>query len=57
MCDTENLIISVEKCPCLWNVSHESYHDRDLKDLAWEQVCLEVMKDWDSTSDEEKKKK
>ncbi|KAJ8954111.1 hypothetical protein NQ317_007717 [Molorchus minor] len=57
MCDTENLITAVEKYPCLWNVSHESYHDRDIKDLAWEQVCLEIVKDWDNTNDEEKKKK
>lgn len=55
MIDTEVLILAVQKYPCLWDISNEDYHNRDLKDLGWEQVCAELVKDWETTEDKEKK--
>lgn len=57
MCDIERLILAVEKYPCLWNIAYEHYHDRDTKDLAWDQVCAEILNDWETTEAKEKKNK
>ncbi|XP_050672977.1 uncharacterized protein LOC126970871 [Leptidea sinapis] len=48
MCDTETLILAIEKVPCLWNITHEDYHNKDVRDSAWEQVCKEVINNWES---------
>ncbi|KAJ8910133.1 hypothetical protein NQ315_003504 [Exocentrus adspersus] len=54
MSETENLILAVEKYPCLWDIRNEDYHNRDMKELAWQQVCLEMYKDWECQSATEK---
>ncbi|RVE51328.1 hypothetical protein evm_004008 [Chilo suppressalis] len=51
MCEIEELAIAVEKHPCLWNTNHEDYHNRDLKDEAWESICQEIIKDWEDTDE------
>ncbi|KAJ8911467.1 hypothetical protein NQ315_015234 [Exocentrus adspersus] len=56
MSETENLILAVEKYPCLWDIRNEDYHNRDMKELAWQQVCLEMYRDWECQSNELKKK-
>lgn len=48
MNDGEILILAVEKHPCLWNIDDIRYHNREEKETAWEQVCKEVIKDWNS---------
>lgn len=51
MCDAENLIMSVEKHQCLWDINHADYHNRDMKDLAWEQICKDLIQDWETCTD------
>ncbi|XP_023946228.1 uncharacterized protein LOC112051690 [Bicyclus anynana] len=50
MSEAESLILAVEKHPCLWDIHHKDYHNRDVKYLAWEQVSKDVIKDWDTCS-------
>ncbi|KAI5635104.1 alcohol dehydrogenase transcription factor myb/SANT-like domain-containing protein [Phthorimaea operculella] len=55
MCEPQDLIMAIEKYPCIWNIHDQDYHNRDVKDLAWEQVCKEVFRDWDNCTDKPKK--
>lgn len=57
MCDTGVLIMAVEKQPCLWDGNHKDYHNREIKELAWEVVCNEVYEDWDSMDERDKARK
>lgn len=57
MCEAETLILAVEKYPCLWNIHDNDYHNRDVKDLAWENVFKEVIKDWDTCTKVDKENK
>ncbi|GBP42640.1 hypothetical protein EVAR_87191_1 [Eumeta japonica] len=57
MCEAETLILAVEKYPCLWNIHDDDYHNRDVKDLAWENVFKEVIKDWDTCTKVDKENK
>lgn len=55
--DTERLIMAVEKRSCLWDTGSEGYHDRQMKDLAWEDVCNEILEEAWVLMDVEKRKK
>lgn len=55
MCESENLIMAVEKYPCLWDIHHEDYHNRDIQDLAWEQIRKDLYNDWDKCTDKTNK--
>ncbi|KAJ2950461.1 hypothetical protein O0L34_g8704 [Tuta absoluta] len=55
MCEAQYLIKAVEKYPCLWDIKNKDYHTRDAKDLAWEQVCKEVINDWETCTDKTNK--
>ncbi|XP_047522762.1 uncharacterized protein LOC125061386 [Pieris napi] len=57
MCEAEILIFAVEKYPCLWNIHDNDYHNRDVKDLAWENVFKEVIKDWSTCTKVDKENK
>lgn len=58
MCDTELLIKAIRKHPCLWDVGLKDYHNREIKDLAWEEVCTEVYEGrWEIASQDEKSRK
>ncbi|CAG5055779.1 unnamed protein product [Parnassius apollo] len=57
MCEAETLIFAVEKYPCLWNIHDNDYNNRDVKDLAWENVFKEVIKDWDTCTKVDKENK
>jgi hypothetical protein len=35
----EKLITEVEKQPCVWNVHHTSYSDKQMKMRAWQKIC------------------
>lgn len=48
MCEAEILIKSIEKYPWLWDTNHADYHNRELKDCAWEQICNSNIKNWDT---------
>ncbi|GBP40872.1 hypothetical protein EVAR_88933_1 [Eumeta japonica] len=48
MSDTEHLIIAVEQYPCLWDTRHEDYHNRDIKDMAWQDIAKEIFSDYDT---------
>lgn len=48
MSDIEQLIIAVEGYPCLWDTNHEDYHNRDLKELAWQAIAKQIYQDWDN---------
>ncbi|CAK1589233.1 unnamed protein product [Parnassius mnemosyne] len=43
--DIEWLIMAVEKRTCLCDTGSEGYHDRQMKDLAWEDVCIEILEE------------
>ncbi|XP_075694879.1 uncharacterized protein LOC142661384 [Rhinoderma darwinii] len=52
----EKLIILVQHKPCLWNKRLEEYADRNLKDLAWQEVCSEVHPEWEKATNVQKKR-
>ncbi|XP_026324281.1 uncharacterized protein LOC113233371 [Hyposmocoma kahamanoa] len=47
--------MSVEQYPCIWDINHADYRNRDIKDLAWEQICKEVYDDWETCADKSNK--
>ena len=47
--------MSVEKYPCVWDINNVDYHNRDIKDLAWEQICKEVFDNWENCADKTNK--
>ncbi|XP_063895317.1 uncharacterized protein LOC126054629 [Helicoverpa armigera] len=55
MSEGENLIINIERHPCLWDLNNPDYHNRDVKDLAWEQICKNVFDDWENCLDKTNK--
>lgn len=57
MCDNGELIMAIENHPCLWDTGHKDYHSREVKDIAWEEVCSQVYEQWESFSEEEKTRK
>ncbi|CAH0592130.1 unnamed protein product [Chrysodeixis includens] len=57
MCEPEALILAVKKHPCLWNIYDKEYYTKDVKQLAWEQVFTEIIRDWDTCSQVDKENK
>lgn len=57
MCDTEILITAVGEHPCLWDTNHTDYRNREIKDIAWDEVCSEVYLNWADTEVDEKRRK
>lgn len=53
--DTERLITEVRFLPAIWDLSSVFYKDRDAKLSAWQEVCEELIPDFDGKSDSEKK--
>ncbi|XP_059050376.1 uncharacterized protein LOC131845342 isoform X2 [Achroia grisella] len=54
---TESLISNIEKFPCLWNIRHENYNNRTIKDDAWEYINSQLHSDWYELSENKKKVK
>lgn len=48
MTDIEHLIIAVEAYPCLWDTNYEDYHNRDLKEMAWQAIAKEIYSEWET---------
>ena len=42
--EKENLIISINKFPAIWDLSCKSYHDTIAKKDCWKKVCEEWPK-------------
>ena len=40
MFDTEKFICEVEQRPSIWDVSSNSYSNKNEKSKAWEELCL-----------------
>ncbi|XP_022836217.1 uncharacterized protein LOC111363608 [Spodoptera litura] len=53
--DTERLITEVRLRPVIWDLSHVFYKDRDARISAWQEVCKELIPDFDDKSESEKK--
>ena len=37
--ETSELISFFEENPCLWDVHHDTYSNRDMKSLAWQKIA------------------
>lgn len=46
MIDSEDIIRAVKRFRAIWDLEDEGYHNKNLKDEAWNGVCLEVISDW-----------
>lgn len=57
MCEAEIIILAIEKYPCLWDIHDDDYFNRDVKELAWEKVFKEVIKEWDTCSQADQENK
>ncbi|XP_072929352.1 neuropeptide CCHamide-2 isoform X2 [Epargyreus clarus] len=51
MCEAQDIIMAVKKHPCLWDIKNNDYHNRDMKEWAWHQVCKEVVNDYETFTD------
>ncbi|XP_014282969.1 uncharacterized protein [Halyomorpha halys] len=49
--DSELLIAAIERRPCIWDVFHEDYQDRNRTKSAWVQVCKEFYPEYDVLSE------
>ncbi|KAF6212148.1 hypothetical protein GE061_012669, partial [Apolygus lucorum] len=56
--NNERLIVEVQKYPCLYNIDHEEYRNKELKNLCWVIVAQRVLNNekWDELSDLETKR-
>ncbi|RZC33222.1 4-aminobutyrate aminotransferase, mitochondrial-like [Asbolus verrucosus] len=57
MLSVEKLIINVEKQPCIWNIHHKTYSDKQMKMKAWQRICRDFYPQWDEFSHDEAKLK
>ncbi|XP_041422835.1 uncharacterized protein LOC108719523 isoform X3 [Xenopus laevis] len=48
--DTERLIIEIRKRPSLFNPSNTDFADKQKRREAWEEICVEIIKDWATSS-------
>ncbi|XP_002942381.1 uncharacterized protein LOC100492197 isoform X1 [Xenopus tropicalis] len=48
--DTERLIIEIRKRPSLFNPSDTDFADKQKRREAWEEICVEIIKDWAGSS-------
>lgn len=52
--DSELLIVEVQKRPLLYDVSLPDYNDRVKKARCWDEVCEQVVANWDELSPPER---
>lgn len=46
MLDSEDIIRSVKKFRAIWDLEDEGYHNKNLKDDAWNCVCVDLVPNW-----------
>lgn len=52
--DSEMLIFEVQKRPLLYDISLPDYNDRVKKSKCWDEVCEQVIPNWDELSPAER---
>lgn len=52
--DSEMLIFEVQKRPLLYDISLPDYNDRVKKSKCWDEVCEQVIQNWEDLSPAEK---
>ena len=57
MCDSEQLILEVQRRPELYDMKLPGYSDRNKKNKLWQEVCKAVIASWDDLDSAARNKK